>query len=294
MTVWELHTLLPEARNIARDAGKLLMSFYDHAGSNPDALKIRTKDDETPITIADEESHNLIYSRLETLTPGISIISEENEEHPEIKSDGLFWSVDPLDGTKEFIAETGGFAVKIALLDRHQPVLGVVYAPAFNTMYYSIRSGLSYKKQGTETAHIITTQSSSTQTTSSLSTLFNEKHACPKVYQEARTALQQRGLPVTAKPDGTANLPRNLRIAEGLADIFIDSGMDKSLKNGCGYSWDYAPDWLILKNAGGVMTEIISGEPPQFLEPTSRMHAYVAFSDKKLGKRVFPELKKHC
>jgi 3'-phosphoadenosine 5'-phosphosulfate (PAPS) 3'-phosphatase len=96
------------------------------------------------------------------------------------------------------------------------------------------------------------------------------------------------GLELPAVPEGKAGLPRNLQVAEGLADIFADCGGRESLAGGCGFSWDYAADWLILKNAGGMMAEVLSGKEPDFKNPTARRNAYLAIGDKKLGKILFP------
>ena len=91
----------------------------------------QTKSDNSPLTEADLASHQLIVEKLTELTPEIPILSEESSTIPwdERKHWVQYWLIDPLDGTKEFIKRNGEFTVNIALIEHHQPVLGVVHAP---------------------------------------------------------------------------------------------------------------------------------------------------------------------
>jgi 3'(2'), 5'-bisphosphate nucleotidase len=117
--------------DIAKAASARVMDIYNHPQA-PTTLK----SDGTPVTEADLASHQLITERLKALTPDIPIISEEEEEIvTPWKHQKLFWLVDPLDGTKEFIHRNGEFTVNIALIADSKPVLGVVSAPALNRLY---------------------------------------------------------------------------------------------------------------------------------------------------------------
>lgn len=99
-------------------------------------FQVQTKEDNSPLTIADVRAHNIIKSHLEKT--GIPILSEEGATIPyeERKNWSRFWLVDPLDGTKEFIRRNGEFTVNIALIENGAPLLGVVYAPVLKQIYY--------------------------------------------------------------------------------------------------------------------------------------------------------------
>lgn len=114
-------------------AGKVLMDNYDCNYSF-------TKSDGSPVTIADFLSNQVIESELSRHYPDIPIVSEESKILPKFSYD-LFWCVDPLDGTKEFIKKDGNFTVNIALINHGKPILGVVYEPKLDILY-SAQSGL--------------------------------------------------------------------------------------------------------------------------------------------------------
>lgn len=120
--------------NIAKDAGLAIMSIYD--GDH----EIEYKDDKSPLTAADKASHEVIMAGLQKHFPEIPILSEEGQNIPyaERKNWQRFWLVDPLDGTKEFIKRNGEFTVNIALIENQQPLLGVVYVPAQDKLYWGI------------------------------------------------------------------------------------------------------------------------------------------------------------
>lgn len=126
---------------IAKDAGDAIMEIYQKDFS------IAYKDDQSPLTEADIKSNEIICKELERLYPTIPILSEENKtvSYKERKNWELFWLIDPIDGTKEFIKKNGEFTVNIALIENNTPVLGVVYAPALGDMYYAQKGNGSFK-----------------------------------------------------------------------------------------------------------------------------------------------------
>ncbi len=127
--------------NISRDAGDRIMEFYDKP-------VVEYKADNSPLTQADLAAHHLICDFLKDNYPEIPVISEESgiPEYDTRKEWGRFWLVDPLDGTKEFINKNGEFTVNVALIDKNEPVLGVVYAPAKKLMYYAEKGYGSWKQ----------------------------------------------------------------------------------------------------------------------------------------------------
>ncbi len=122
-----LHDLRAAVIALARQAGEAIMAVY------ASDFAVHDKADASPVTTADTQAEALILAGLARLTPHIPVVSEEAAAAGRIPSlNGVqqFWLVDPLDGTKEFINRNGEFTVNIALIENHQPVLGVVLAPA--------------------------------------------------------------------------------------------------------------------------------------------------------------------
>jgi len=126
---------------IAKDAGDAIMKIY-----NKD-FTIEYKDDKSPLTEADLKSNEIICKALNELYPTIPILSEENKAAPysERQAWEYFWLIDPIDGTKEFIKKNGEFTVNIALIQKNTPVLGVVYAPVLNEMYWAKKGDGAFK-----------------------------------------------------------------------------------------------------------------------------------------------------
>ncbi len=116
-------------------AGEAIMEVYEDESA---FVNIDIKSDNSPLTIADTISNNIIVEELKRLYPEIPVISEEIESLPyaERKDWKTFWLVDPLDGTKEFIKRNGEFTVNIALISEGMPVMGVIYVPVKNEVYF--------------------------------------------------------------------------------------------------------------------------------------------------------------
>ncbi len=148
---------------IAKAAGEKIMEIYQKE------YQVSLKEDRSPLTEADLASNEVILRMLKEATPDIPILSEESKsvDYEERKNWSSFWLVDPLDGTKDFINKTGDFTVNIALISGHQPVLGVVNAPAKGKLYYGesgagafcIENGSTKKIQPDQidkkTAHVV-------------------------------------------------------------------------------------------------------------------------------------------
>jgi 3'(2'), 5'-bisphosphate nucleotidase len=113
-------------------AGAAIMRVYDGA------FAVQHKDDNSPLTLADLESQRIIAEGLARLTPDIPILSEESAQAPwaERKHWNELWVVDPLDGTREFVKRNGEFTINIALVVDHEPLLGIVAAPALGFLYW--------------------------------------------------------------------------------------------------------------------------------------------------------------
>src|SRR5450631_2026773 len=117
---------------IVARAGAAIMQIYDLG------FAVQRKEDNSPLTLADLESQRIIIEGLTEVTPDIPILSEESAQAPwaERKSWQELWVVDPLDGTREFVKRNGEFTVNIALVVDHEPLLGIVAAPAQGLLYW--------------------------------------------------------------------------------------------------------------------------------------------------------------
>lgn len=126
-----LHDILPELVRLASDAGEEILKVYEREFS------VQYKDDKSPLTEADNRSNNLIVKGLRSLTRDMPILSEEEADiqYSARKNWDMFWLVDPLDGTKEFIKRNGEFTVNIALVEKTMPVFGLIYIPVQGLMY---------------------------------------------------------------------------------------------------------------------------------------------------------------
>lgn len=141
------------AINAAIEAGNHIMYIYDN-----EDFEIDFKEDKSPLTKADIESHEIICSAL--MKTEIPVLSEEGKDIPynTRKNWDRLWIVDPIDGTKEFIKKNGEFTVNIALVEHGVPILGVIYVPALKKLYYSSKDKGSFIfndcKKGTDSQKI--------------------------------------------------------------------------------------------------------------------------------------------
>lgn len=127
--------------DIAKKAAVEIMKIY-----NKD-FSVEYKEDNSPLTEADLKANSIICENLQELYPNIPILSEENThiEYNKRKDWEYYWCIDPIDGTKEFIKKNGEFTINIGLIHKNTPVLGVVYAPVFDDIYYAKKDTGAFK-----------------------------------------------------------------------------------------------------------------------------------------------------
>lgn len=216
---------------IAKDAGKAILHIYE----NEDFSKtIDFKSDDSPLTIADQKSHEVIDAALRALTPTIPILSEEGKEmgFDERKDWTEFWCVDPLDGTKEFIKKNGQFTVNIALIKDKKPVMGVIYTPVTDTTYYS-DGETAFKEENGETVQIkVNNKAEKRIAVRSASHASEEEDVLLKQYDVVDTISKGSSL-------------KFCMVAEGKADIYY--------RHGSTMEWDTAAGQAIVQGAGGVV-----------------------------------------
>lgn len=121
-------------KRIANEAGELILDYFEGAKD----MKVTSKKDGTPVTLADQEAEKLIEQQLKAVFPDIPVIGEEAHsagQRVDLSGHEYFWLVDPLDGTRAFVRGEDEFTVNIALIHRTEPILGVVYAPEKGELY---------------------------------------------------------------------------------------------------------------------------------------------------------------
>lgn len=225
---------LEQIITIALEAGSKIMDIYH----NEDFSKIVDfKADNSPLTLADKES-NLIIERGLTELSSIPFLSEEGRDIPyeERKDWNCFWIVDPLDGTKEFIKRNGQFTVNIALVEHSKPVIGVIYAPAFDLLYYARKGGGAFKREKGKSFALSTNKKDKDWIA-----VGSGSHASP----EENEVLKQYPV-VQSIPMGSSL--KFCVLAEGKGDIYYRYGPTME--------WDTAAGQAILENSGGKVLDV--------------------------------------
>lgn len=134
--------LLNSVLEIAEQAGQYLCQFYHQE------LDIQNKSDNTPVTNADLFVSQFLINKLSKLSPNLPVLSEESCDIPfQIRQSWAnYWLVDPLDGTRQFINQTGQFSVLITLIQDNNPTLGVIYSPILQRTFYAMKGFGAFKK----------------------------------------------------------------------------------------------------------------------------------------------------
>jgi len=222
--------MLEKINEIAIEAGKKIMEIY----AMVDFSAITDfKADNSPLTLADKEANKIIEEGLKKLAPHIPIISEEGKDIPyEMRKDWKeFWLVDPLDGTKEFIKRNGEFTVNIALLKDNAPVLGTIYAPAFDVLYYGEKGKGGWKTEKGKTEKLAVKTSKD-----KIVAVGSRSHGAPEELE-----VQKRYGVTDAITTGSSL--KFCLLAEGKADVYY--------RHGPTMEWDTAAGQAILESAGG-------------------------------------------
>ncbi len=199
-----------------------------------------TKSDDTPVTCADLAAHHLIVDALKVLTPEIPILSEEDANIPYTTRRlwHRYWLIDPLDGTQEFIAGSGDFAVNIALVEHGTPVMGVIYAPISDTCYFALQGGGAFKRTQAGTTPI---HSRTGNTPTRLTIAVSRRQQ-----QERILSLLSKHWRYDLMPFGSASL-KSCLVAEGQADCYLRLGPTGE--------WDTAASQCVVAEAGGLIVD---------------------------------------
>jgi 3'(2'), 5'-bisphosphate nucleotidase len=145
----ELDRELEVARLAAREAGRVILSHY-----GAEEIEVQTKPDSSPVTIADEAANRLLLARIHAAFPEDGVLSEETPDDGTRFSRRRVWIIDPLDGTRDFLAQTGDFCVHIGLAIDNVAVLGVVYQPVRDALYFARKGGGAFLEAAGETQRL--------------------------------------------------------------------------------------------------------------------------------------------
>lgn len=224
---------------ISETAGEAILEVYHRE----EGFKIESKEDDSPLTEADMRSNKVLTESLRAQFPEIPIISEELELAPfsERQHWPVYWIIDPLDGTKEFINRSGEFTVNVALVVNHQPVFGVVTAPFLDASYVGAEGVGAFKFIKGEKSEIkVRNLKARIQAEECVDVVASKRHGSDKV-----DVFLQKIESTIGKYD-TKNIGSSLKIcllAEGAADFY------PRLAPTC--EWDIAAAHAVLKAAGG-------------------------------------------
>ncbi len=248
--------LLDAVVALARAAGDAILAIYQ------DAFAVTQKTDDSPVTAADLAAHHLILDGLTLLTPDIPVLSEEGVIPPasERATWTRYWLVDPLDGTREFIAKNGEFTVNIALIENGQPVLGVVLAPALDLLYAAAEGAGAWREQAGARSALATRRWPAKPVL-----MLSRAHPDP----EAAARLTKLG------DYGALQVGSSLKycyIAEGAADAYP--------KFASIWFWDTAAAQCVLEQAGGATLSLDDFQPMRYAPDSSlRTPGFIAAGD---------------
>lgn len=227
----DLVEYLELASDIAVNAGLAIMEIYQADFS------VYEKQDESPLTEADLAAHKIIVSGLNPTQ--IPVLSEESADisWTERKAWTEYWLVDPLDGTKEFVKRNGEFTVNIALIRDGKPVLGVVYAPALQTLYAGYEN-VAFKQVGNKQKTEITVANRSANEVCKV--VGSRSHQSPEI----KAFLDD--IPGETELVAMGSSLKLCLVAEGEAHLYPRLGPTSE--------WDTAAAHAVVKAAGGSVT----------------------------------------
>lgn len=263
-----MSALLNISIKTAVEAGSKIMEVYN------DKIRVSIKRNFTPVTNADRAANQVIVDRLSSLA--IPVISEESAIAPfqERQAWERFWLIDPLDGTKEFISHSHDFTVNIALVSKGIPVLGVIYAPAYDLLYFAEERLGSFKLENASKFILSDNQNG-------VDSLISESLRMPYSNPETYTYMvskshingkTRRYLKKDTKPKQFVSKGSSLKLcalAEGSADEYPRFGRTME--------WDTAAGDAILRFAGGQIKSMVNLQPLNYNKEDLSNPEFIAY-----------------
>jgi 3'(2'), 5'-bisphosphate nucleotidase len=236
---------LAVARDLAREAGAIIMRHYAAA-----TVATQTKADLSPVTDADLEANTAIVAGLRAAFPDDAVLTEESPDDRSRLGRSRVWIVDPLDGTRDFLARTGDFCVHIGLAVDCEAVVGVVFQPVPDALYAGASGGGSTVEQGGQTLRLA----------------VSERADAPDVRVGVSRLNLDPGLEQCLLASGLA--PRAVRLGASVKHMALARGdLDAVLNLSPGeQEWDTCAPEVILREAGGSMTDG-DGRPFRYNQP---------------------------
>ena len=234
MTPADLAALRGAVAAIARRAGAAILAVYESE------FAVTQKDDRSPLTEADLAAHRVIDAALGELDPSLPVLSEESAHIPwsQRREWQRYWLVDPLDGTREFVKRNGEFTVNIALIERGEPVLGVVHAPVRGDLAHAARGqGATLERPGAAPRELATRAGKGEV----LRVAGSRSHGDPRMQR----FLQRVGAHELLALGSSLKF---LLLADGSADVYLRYGPTSE--------WDTAAGQGVLEAAGGRVTDL--------------------------------------
>ena len=200
---------------------------------------VEIKEDNSPVTLADKSADKIIHDYLAKLFPEYAFLTEESDDNLDRLNNDYVWIVDPVDGTKDFIAKDGGFTTNIALAYKHEVVVGVVVVPVTGEVYFATQGGGAFlQKEGEKPKQIHVSEN-----TENLIVLTSVFH-----FNEKEQALIDKHADRIKHVEKYGSSIKPCRIAAGLAEITYR--MSAGTKE-----WDTAAFQVIVEEAGGFVLE---------------------------------------
>jgi myo-inositol-1(or 4)-monophosphatase len=251
--------LAPTLRTTAREAGAMAKRYFRHGADT--VARRWFKDRGSPVTEADIAVDSFLKERLSAALPEAGWLSEETADHPARLDKRLVWIVDPIDGTRAFMTGHPDWCISIALLAEGRPVLGLVYAPVRDHLYEASRGGGAVRN-------------GVSLRVSALDRVAEARVAGPKPLIQGLE--RKAGQSVQHLPKVPSLALRLARVAEGSIDIGLVSSNARD--------WDLAGADIILKEAGGLLTDR-SGAEVVYNGPDAIHGELIA-----VGKRLHPRV----
>ena len=229
---------ISKINKIAYQAGTEILNIYDTT------FEVEIKDDNSPLTIADKKSHQIIEKGLTNLFPNIPILSEEgiNIDFSERAQWDKYWLIDPLDGTKEFVKKNGEFTVNIALIENKKSIFGSVYAPYIKELFWAHKGKGAWKEKNKEKPQKLSTSKPKSKKRIVISRSHPNSLVQSFISQFKDYELIRMGSSL-----------KLCIIAEGKADIYPRLGPTSE--------WDIAAAQCVVEEAGGKVLEYEKEKP---------------------------------
>lgn len=250
---------------LAKEAGEVIMENY----SKDFEVDFKNGDKYDPVTSIDKMCDKLIRERVAKMYPSDEILSEENEDIP-LNYSNRVWMIDPVDGTKEFVARNGQFCIMIGLCVDGDPVLGVVYAPVKKKIYFAEKGKGAFLQKNNKKIKL----SVSKQDFLSKSSLITRNpHGGNRPLDKPVGSLEVKDF----IHYDSVGLKLGL-IAEGEADLHINSNFRTS-------KWDTCAPQIILQEAGGKLTDVYGSKLNYKKEGVRWQNSFIA-SNKRLHDNI--------